>query len=134
MNLRIAALMVGGGMGIAGCVPLSITAAGVGASAGITHTMGGITYRTFTLPMPEVRNATITALNRMGIKVASSTKEDGNQVIKANAAGRDIEIELEPLSPNATRMRTTARNGVLYDSATATEIILQTEKALGKNV
>jgi hypothetical protein len=133
VNLRVAALLVGGSVGLVGCVPLGVTAAGVGASAGITHTMGGITYRTFSVPMPEVKNATMTALNRMGIKVASSAKEEGNQVIKANAGGRDIEIELEPLSPHTTRMRTTARNGLLYDSATATEIILQTEKALGKS-
>ena len=48
-------------------LPLTITAAGVGASAGVTHTMGGITYRTFTAPLPKVKNATMTALNRMGI-------------------------------------------------------------------
>jgi len=112
-------------------VPLTITAAGVGASAGVTHSMGGIAYRTFTLPMPQVRNATMTALNKMGIKVATATKEESSQVIKASASGRDIEIQLEPLSPNTTRMRTVARNGLFYDSATATEIILQTEKALG---
>lgn len=40
-------------------------------------------------------------------------------------------MELEAISPNITRMRTVAKKGPLfYDSATATEIILQTEKAL----
>lgn len=119
-----------GAMLLAGCMPLAITAAGVGAAAGVTHTMGGVTYRTFTIPMPQVRNATMTALNRMGIKVESTSKETDGHVIKASATGRDIEIQLEPLSPSTTRMRTIARNGVFYDSATATEIILQTEKVL----
>lgn len=116
---------------VTGCMPIALTAAGVGAAAGVTHTMGGMTYRTFTAPMPQVRGATMTALNRMGIKVESTSKEEAGQLIKASASGRDIEIRLESLSPNTTRMRTVARNGVFYDSATATEIILQTEKVLG---
>ena len=131
MKSRIALLLVAGAAGLAGCEPLSITAFGVGASAGVTHTMGGLTYRTFTAPLPKVRSATLTALNRMGINGISSSKEEGMDVIKAKAAGREIEIQLERLSANTTRMRTVARNGFFYDSATATEIILQTEKALG---
>ncbi|MBI3043453.1 MAG: DUF3568 family protein [Betaproteobacteria bacterium] len=124
-------LLVAGVAGLAGCEPLSITAFGVGASAGVTHTMGGMTYRTFTAPLTKVRGATMTALNRMGIKVASISKNEGGELIKANASGREIEIQLEPLTPNTTRMRTLARNGWFFDSATATEIILQTEKSMG---
>ncbi|HYE87985.1 MAG TPA: hypothetical protein VEA16_16590, partial [Vicinamibacterales bacterium] len=46
----------------------------------------------------------------------------------ALAEARTIEIELERLSPEATRMRVTAIQDIpiLRDSATATEIILQT--------
>lgn len=126
----IAALLVLAVTGLSGCIPLTI-AAGVGASAGVTHTMGGITYRTFTAPLSKVRSATMTALNRMGINSAKTSKEEGNEKIEASASGREIEIQLERLSPNTTRMRTVARNGFFYDSATATEIILQTERALG---
>lgn len=131
MRARLAILLGAGAALVAACEPLSITAFGVGASAGVAHTLGGITYRTFTAPMPRVRAAALTALQRMGIKVASSSRLEAAEVIKANAGAREIEIELEPLSPNATRMRTVARKGLFYDSATATEIILQTEKALG---
>ena len=134
MNTKgIAAILVAGAAGLAGCVPLAITGAGVGASAGITHTMGGITYRTFTAPLPKVKSATMAALNRMGINGVKQSKEEGNEVILANASGREIEIQLERLSPNTTRMRTVARSGFFYDSATATEIIIQTEKALGNS-
>ena len=129
----IAALLVGGVVGLSGCVPLAITGAGVGASAGITHTMGGITYRTFTAPLPKVKNATMAALNRMGINGVKFSKAEGNDMILAKASGREIEIQLEQLSPNTTRMRTVARSGFFYDSATATEIIIQTEKALGNS-
>jgi hypothetical protein len=131
MNARSPLALLAAAVFMAGCEPLSITALGVGAAAGVTHTMGGITYRTFTVPMPRVKGATLTALNRMGIKVDSTVKEEGGELIKANTAGRSIEIQLEPISPNATRMRAVARNGFFYDSATATEIILQTERALG---
>lgn len=129
----IAAFLVSGVVGLSGCVPLAITGAGVGASAGITHTMGGITYRTFTAPLPKVKNATMVALNRMGINGVKTSKEEANEKILATASGREIEIQLERLSPNTTRMRTVARSGFFYDSATATEIIIQTEKALGNS-
>jgi len=130
MSERIAALLIAGTVGLSGCAPLGIAAFGVGASAGVSHGLGGVTYRTFTAPMPRVKGATLTALNKMGIKVNSTLKENGAEVIKANAADREIEVELESLSPNTTRIRTVAKKGFFYDSATSTEIILQTERAL----
>jgi len=116
-----------------GCAPLAITAAGVGAGAGVSHTMGGYTYKTFTMPVAKVRAASLTALKRMGIKYESSQTTKEGEVIKAKANDRDIEIALDVISPNTTRMRTIAKKGALiYDSATSTEIILQTEKVLGQ--
>ena len=45
-----------------------------------------------------------------------------------------VSVDLEPISSKATRMRVVARNsGIFFDTATATEIVLQTEKALGVN-
>lgn len=115
-----------------GCVPLAVTAIGVGASAGVSHTMGGYTYKTFTAPVGKVRSASLTALKRMGITFESSEKTEEGEVIRAKAGDRAIEIALDVISPNTTRMRTIARKGAfIYDSATSTEIILQTEKFLG---
>lgn len=116
---------------LAGCDPVSLTVFGVGTATGVQHTLGGITYKTFTVPLPKLRAAALTALNRMDIKVSSKEKTKTGEVIKATAADREIEIELEAISPNTTRMRSIARNGALMDAATATEIILQTEKVLG---
>jgi len=130
MSKPLALLLVAGAAGLAGCAPLGVTAFGVGASAGVAHGLGGVTYRTFTAPMPKVRGATMTALNKMGIKVNSVSKVEGTEVIKAAANDRDIEVELEPLTTNTTRIRTVAKKGLFYDSATATEIILQTERVL----
>lgn len=68
----------------------------------------------------------------MGIKVESTEKTDSGELIKAKAADRSIEVELDALTPSITRMRAVARkNALLVDSATAVEIIAQTEKALG---
>lgn len=121
---------------LAGCDPVSLTVFGVGTATGVQHTLNGITYKTFTAPLPQVRTATINSLNRMGIKVASREKTKEGEVIKASASERQIEIELDAITVSTTRMRTSVRNGFFMDSATATEIILQTEKALnnGKGV
>ena len=120
---------------LAGCAPVAITAAGLGGSAAMSHTMNGITYRTFTESSPRVKTATFTALNRMGIQIVSAGKFQNTKtdLLKAKAIDREIEIRLEPLSDNATRMRVTTRNGSLfYDSATSTEIIMQTERVLAR--
>ena len=115
---------------LAGCDPVSLTVFGIGTATGVQHTLSGITYKTFTAPLPRVRTATINGLNRMGIKVASREKTKEGEVIKASASERQIEIELDAITASTTRMRTSVRNGLFMDSATSTEIILQTEKAL----
>lgn len=115
---------------LAACAPMALTAVGVGSAAGVQHTMGGITYRTFTAPLPQVRGAAVASLNRMGIKVDSHDKSKAGEVIKATANGRDIEIELDALTPNTTRMRAAVRNGLFMDAATGAEIIMQTERVL----
>src|SRR5262245_58745114 len=103
-------------VGLAGCDPLAITALGVGGSAAVSHTMGRITYRTFTAPAPRVRTASLAALNRMGLKYVGSEKSKDGEVLRATATEREIEITLESLSPSATRMRVVARNGgIFYD-------------------
>ncbi len=119
-------------VGIAtGCDPITLTAFGVGSATGVQHTLSGIAYKTFTLPLPKLRNAVHTALSRMSIKLSAPEKTENGEVLKARTADRDIEIELEAVSPNTTRMRSIVHKGVLMDAATATEIILQTEKVAG---
>lgn len=118
-----------------GCAPVLISAVGVGAAAAASHQMGGLTYRTFTAPLPRVRGAVLLALKKMSIKPDPSEKIDLGERISAKAGGRNIEIELEALTPNTTRMRAVARKdgGFVVDSATAVEIINQTEAAFGRS-
>jgi hypothetical protein len=69
----------------------------------------------------------------MQIKIVESKQDGDTEVIKARAADRDIEVEIESLTPNTTRLSVTAikDGGIIRDAATATEIILQTEKLVG---
>ena len=118
---------------LSGCAAVALTTLGVGMATGVSHTLGGIVYKTFTAPQPTVRKATMTALNRMQIQVKQSKRTGSSETITARAGDRDVEIELEALTPNTTRMNVTARKdaGILRDGATATEIILQTERIVG---
>jgi len=117
---------------VAACEPLAISVAGAGASAALGHSLNGVTYRTFTSPLAIVKSATVSALERMGIAVEGMGTFEGGELIYASAINRAIEIELESVSAKTTRMRVAARaGGLFYDSSTATEIVLQTEKQLG---
>jgi hypothetical protein len=106
--------------------------AGISTSTSVAYTLDGIAYKTFTAPLPKVESATRTALDRMGIKIEATAKIDQGKAIKAVTNDREIEIELEMISAKTTRIRSVAKQGIFFkDRATATEIIIQTEKALG---
>ena len=116
-----------------GCVPVAVTAAGVGMGTGVSHALGGVVYKTFAAPQSKVQRATVAALRKMQIKVTETKREENKELITARATDRDIDIEIEALTPNATRITVVAKKdgGLIRDSATATEIILQTEKLVG---
>ena len=118
-------------LGLAGCEPLAISVLGAGAGAALRYGIDGVSYRTFTAPAPVVREASLAALERMGITLRSTDRFEGGEVIYANSDKRTIEIEVEPISAKATRVRIAAKNGgFFYDTATASEIIAQTERLL----
>jgi hypothetical protein len=114
-----------------GCAPVAVTAFGVAGAVGVNHTLSGIVYKTFAEPLPKVKRAALTALQHMAISVEKVESTEHGEVIMAKASNRAIEVELEALTPKTTRMRVTAdSDGIFKDAATATEIILQTERAL----
>jgi hypothetical protein len=115
----------------AGVQPLAVALAGAGTSTAIGHSLQGVAYKTFTAPLAEVKAASLESLSAMGIQVDAFQVTDEGESIEGSANRRNVEIALEPISARATRMKVIARNGgLLYDGATATEIVLQTEKAL----
>lgn len=116
------------------CVPMLTSAAGVGGSAALSRAMNGTTSRTFTAPADKVRVATKRALSRMKIQVLSENLHSKNNVILliAKTSERNIQIQIESISNNATRMEVEAKGSIFnYDNATAEEIITQTKKILG---
>jgi hypothetical protein len=68
----------------------------------------------------------------MGMAPGGIKRTQTGEVIAARAGKREIEIELESITPSTTRMTVVARDGsVFYDGSTASEIIAQTGKGLG---
>lgn len=106
--------------------------AGVGMGAGVEHTLNGIAYKTFAAPLNNVRFATLKTLDHMGMPVTADESADTGWKLSATAADRTIDIELQRLTDQTTRMRVVANEGEIFfkDSSTATEIILQTAQAL----
>jgi len=111
---------------------LAATGTGLAAGAGVDHTLSGITYKTFSVSRNQLRFATLKTLHRMDMKVTTDKRTKALHIIEAVALDRIIEIELEPLTRRTTRMRVVANQGQIFfkDSATATEIIVQTATTL----
>lgn len=108
-----------------GCVALALTAGSVAGGASVDHTLDGIAYKTFNNSMDELRGATLAALAKMEMDVTLDESSVDGWEIAATAIERDIDIELERLTPKTTRMRVVAHQGLIFfkDSATAREII-----------
>ena len=117
--------------GLSGCQPLALSVLGAAGGEALRYSYTGATYRTFTASATEVKHASLEALERMGIAFESFDRFDYGELIYARAENRAIEIEIEAISARATRMRIAAKNGgFLYDNATASEIVAQTERSL----
>lgn len=111
-------------------------AAGTGtvAGAGVSHTLEGITYKTFTVPLAGLHKATLMTLKRMDITVSKDEEVSVGREIRAQAGGRNVVIELDKLTSRTTRMRVViTKNWLVRDRATSTEIILQTDQTLIDN-
>lgn len=116
-----------------GCAAIALTAGSIAAGTGIDHTLTGITYKTFNVPVNQLRLATLKTLHRLDMKVTDDSKTEEGRKIIATAVARKIEIEFEILTRRATRMRVIVSKGaILKDSATATEIIIQTAETLDR--
>ncbi|MBO6948028.1 MAG: DUF3568 family protein [Rhodospirillales bacterium] len=123
-------------LSLQGCAGVGLTMLGVGAgtatSAGVNHTLSGIAYKTFTAELEDVRSATKTALANMAMELKTDERTKTGYKIEAKARERTAEIELEALTRATTRMRVTVieSDGFFRDSATSTEIIIQTAQSV----
>jgi hypothetical protein len=135
---------VGIAAGTSGCAAIGLTGAALGAGAfsagagavvraGTEITRGGVVYRTFSLPLAELRTALGDTLARMELAVVhDDVDEDGDRRIVAWAREREVEIALQPVTRTVTRLRLVVTEGRFRrDRATATEIVAHTERTLG---
>ena len=135
MKRRDLVLLLLGAAGNAGCAAVGLTlfgvGAGVSAGTGVSYTLDSIAYKTFTAPEEGLRSATLKTLKRMDMEVKENQATETGRKIVAVAGDRTIEIELDRLTSQTSRMRVNAKQGTFFkDRATATEIIVQTERTL----
>src|SRR3954454_11234360 len=91
-------LLVAACLPLAACEPVAIALLGAGASTALRYNIDGVAARTFTATAAGVSSASISALERMGIALDSSTPQEGSEILVARAPNREIEIELEPIT------------------------------------
>jgi hypothetical protein len=122
-------------LAVAGCASIGVTLAGLGIGVGTNQYLSNVTSKTFTEPFAAVRAAVVAALERMTILIEKSEPTKSGVLITAKAGVREVEIELETVTPSATRMRSIARKegALLLDAATSAEIIAQTERVLAQS-
>jgi hypothetical protein len=128
-------VIVANAIALHGCAGLPLAmftiAAGTGTGAGVGHTLDSITYKTFAVPLTGLGQATVMTLDRLDMPVMEIENTEEGQTITALAGDRTIEVELDRLTTTATRMRVVAKkNFLIRDRATATEIIMQTDRTL----
>ncbi|OGL61283.1 MAG: hypothetical protein A3J27_13675 [Candidatus Tectomicrobia bacterium RIFCSPLOWO2_12_FULL_69_37] len=106
--------------------------AGVATGTAVSYTMNGIAYRTFAAAMPEVERAALSTLAQMSFEIKEQKPVENGRQIVASGNDREIDVQLENVSPATTRIRVVVSEGGFFfkDRATATEIIIQTEKLL----
>ncbi|HYE92280.1 MAG TPA: hypothetical protein VEA38_14725 [Terriglobales bacterium] len=124
--------------GLHGCVAIPAGAAlggafsaGAGAAvhAGKEYTRGGVVYRTFTMPLPALRDVLGDALERMEIAIIRDEPDGDQRVLLAAARDREVKLRLEPVTRTVTQLRLVVGKGTFgKDRATATEIMEQTER------
>jgi len=91
-----------------------------------------LTYKTFPMALSAVREATIDALKRMGLRVLTSGSGDGGASVSILASGwrRELDIELEAQGVRGTRVRVLAKEGVFFEENAATDLIAQVTRLL----
>jgi len=131
-------LVLLGTAGSSGCAAMALTlfgtGAGISASSSTSYLLDSIVYKTFTIPEPGLQVATLRTLKRMAIEVKENQATEAGTKIAAVAGDRTVEIELDRLTPRTSRMRVNVMHGwFLRDRASATEIIVQTERTLAED-
>jgi hypothetical protein len=119
---------------LSGCAALGLTVPVVavsGGTAGVEYSISNNAYKTISYPIIKVEAALKAAFDKMKITETGTEKKAEGVVVSAIAGDHTIIVELERITPAVTKIEVDAKKDVVVkDKATATEIIVQTEKAL----
>jgi hypothetical protein len=128
--------LVGMLLPLSGCaVGLSLLGAGAGmlADRSMDHILTSTASKTFPVPLEEARTAMLHSITQMELVVDSFDRTESGYAVHGLANNRRVEIELEQLSAQVTRMRVDVkRNFFQRDRATADSIVEQTEWILSQ--
>ncbi len=118
-----------------GCVAVGATLLGAAASTatktGVSYSLDSRAQKTFTAPVDQVKSSLMAALGEMAFPIETDEKTDEGERIVAKVDGREVEVELEPVTPKATKLRVMVREGWFWkDRATAEEIVEQTARGV----
>jgi hypothetical protein len=122
-------------LGLQGCAAAALSMLGMAGSAGLDHTLDGISYKTFAAPVAGVRLAVLRSFKRMQIRVVKDSEHESDPrlwSIIGRAADREIDVEVERLTGRAASMRVVVQKGKFFfkDSATGEQIIVETSEEL----
>ncbi len=122
-----------------GCAVVGVALLGSAASTatktGVSYTLDSKAQKTFTAPADQVKASLLLALRDMAFPIESEQKVDDGEWIVAVANGREVQVELEAVTPKATKLRVVVRQGWFWkDRATAEEIIEQTARGVEGSV
>ena len=125
---------------LSGCAAIPVAAVATSAfgggtqaavKAGTEYARNGVVYRTFSLPLRDVRLVLGDTLARMEIAVVHDEPVGDEQRIRAEARDREVDLRLEPVTRTVTRLRLVVSEGLFRkDRATASEIVAQMERQL----
>jgi hypothetical protein len=121
-----------------GCAVMAVPAVGSALSGGVggavragVSTMGGVTARTFSVPLPELYAGVRATLSRLEFAPPDEEVDQERITFRVEGIDRTVRIDLHPITPAITQMRVTVRkNAFTRDTATATELVAQVGETL----
>ena len=124
-------------LSLSGCATLGMSILGAGAGMiadrSVDHILKSTASKTFPVPLEEARAAMLYSITQMELVVGSFDRTETGYAVHGLANNRRVEIELEQLSAQVTRMRVDVKRNFFWrDRATADSIVEQTEWILSQ--
>jgi len=121
---------------LTGCA-LGVTMLGAGAGMladrSFDHILTSSVSKTFPVALEEARVATLKSVHEMDLSVENFERTESGYLLTGQTENRRVEIDLEQVSAQATRMRVDVKRNFFWrDRATADAIVAQTESAIAQ--